>query len=309
MKKARFLAIFFLFCCSYTFITLEAALFDHLTPPQGKDSGHSIPGIDYIYMINLDIRPEKFQKSLQQLKPYNITPYRFSAVYGKLLSSEVFEDIMLKYQPWMKKMEAVEYNKKTASFVKVKKMEKTGAPYACIHMTPGYAGSFLSHLSLLKDGLDSGYETIWILEDDIQVVKDPNSLSSLIKELDILVPDWDVLFTDSGMQKTLNQNTLKYHRRPDMPYISPNSFNYRRRQINKTFSWEGPRYGTQSYIVRKSGMKKILDYFQENGLFLVYDVEFMYLPINAIRLNSPVVTDMLETVSDSAPTKKLHAKK
>lgn len=30
----------------------------------------------------------------------------------------------------------------------------------------------LSHLSVLKDALDSGYETIWVMEDDIHIIQD-----------------------------------------------------------------------------------------------------------------------------------------
>jgi hypothetical protein len=58
-----------LFICLFIW-TLEASLEDHFKPIGPKSDGHSMEHIDYIYMINLDQRPEKYQMSIDRLTPY-----------------------------------------------------------------------------------------------------------------------------------------------------------------------------------------------------------------------------------------------
>ena len=77
----RFILCFLLIACA-----LDAALEDHFKKIIDKTSGHQIRNIDFIYMINLDERPEKFQTCIERLAPYEIDPYRFSAVNGWRLS-------------------------------------------------------------------------------------------------------------------------------------------------------------------------------------------------------------------------------
>ena len=48
-------------------------------------------------MINLDQRPEKWQRSIEQLACYDIYPQRFSAVNGWELSLESINDVGVKY--------------------------------------------------------------------------------------------------------------------------------------------------------------------------------------------------------------------
>ena len=50
--------------------------------------------------------------------------------------------------------------------------------------------------------LGIGYETIWVMEDDIEVLMDPEMISELIDELDALVGKkrWDVFFTDQDIR-------------------------------------------------------------------------------------------------------------
>src|SRR5207237_6605093 len=77
-------------------------------------------------------------------------------------------------------------------------MAEGGKTYFVHCMALGAIGCSLSHISVLQDAYDSGYETIWVMEDDVEVLDDPHRLSDLVSELDTLVgPDrWDVLFTD-----------------------------------------------------------------------------------------------------------------
>ena len=87
-------------------------------------------------------------------------------------------------------------------------MSVPGRTYFAHHMSQGAIGCVLSHLSVLQDAIDSGYKTIWVMEDDVEVVQDPRTLSGLIAALDGSGKEkWDILFTD---QDTV-QNTTGQH--------------------------------------------------------------------------------------------------
>jgi GR25 family glycosyltransferase involved in LPS biosynthesis len=58
--------------------------------------------IDYIYVINLDERPEKWRATVMELAPYGIVPERFSAVNGWKLSPQKIREMILKFLPEMK---------------------------------------------------------------------------------------------------------------------------------------------------------------------------------------------------------------
>jgi hypothetical protein len=75
----------FLFVPLLATFLLCADLEDHLKKVDRSASiatESSLRNIDFIYMINLDQRPEKWKLSVDQLAPYGITPCRFSAVNG-----------------------------------------------------------------------------------------------------------------------------------------------------------------------------------------------------------------------------------
>ncbi len=57
--------------------------------------------IDFIYVLNLDQRPEKFEHTVQQLAPWGITPYRFSAVNGWELTLDTVTAVGVKYKKSM----------------------------------------------------------------------------------------------------------------------------------------------------------------------------------------------------------------
>src|ERR1700722_10107937 len=57
-----------------------------------------IKGIDFIYLINLDKRADRLENSLEQLSQYDITPHRFSAIYGKDLTNETLLEISMRYK-------------------------------------------------------------------------------------------------------------------------------------------------------------------------------------------------------------------
>jgi GR25 family glycosyltransferase involved in LPS biosynthesis len=263
----------------------------------------TIKNIDFIYMINLDQRPEKYAQSMDEFAPFGITPYRFSAVNGWEMSIDDINQVGIKYEPWMKNdlmgtYYLPENNGQPADEI----LHVEGKNYFCHCMSRGAIGIVLSHMSILKDAYDSGYETIWVMEDDIEVLKDPHLLSNYIEKLDQLIgrKNWDFLFTD---QDTKNRNgdyvpCLGYAYKPDFDPGDPYKF-IERRDISPDFRYIGARYGAYSMIVTRSGMKKMLD-FLENGIFLPYDMEFI-MPdnIRMYNIREDVVSTYINAFSDN----------
>ncbi len=286
----RFIFIFLL----HTF--LFAGIEDHLKSLPNKSSAYSMRGIDFIYLINLDQRPEKLRLCLDQLTPFQIYPYRFSAVNGWELSLAQINDIGVKYSPEMVGgLLSTCYHTFEPSH---EVMEHFGQNYFSHCLARGPMGIALSHISVLKDALDSGYETIWVMEDDIYVIQDPRILPSIIEKLDDQVGkgNWDILFTDRDMLNASGAYITTYWAgtRPD--YKSDNNFAIKQ-MISPDFYQIGARSGAHSMIIRRSGIKKLLQYFKAHQIFLPYDMEFI-LP-RGIKLFT-VVDDIVSNLPGSA---------
>ena len=265
--------------------------------------------IDFIYMINLDERPQKYALSKQYLEKYGINPYRFSAVNGWTLSLEAINDVGVKYQPGMTPLLATTYpdlgegGKKVQSHEYMKPGEKTYFVH-CIAL--GAIGCSLSHISILQDAYDSGYETIWVMEDDIEVLEDPHRLSDLIDELDVLVgyDNWDMLFTDRDYRTGVGQYLPAYGaaKRPDMDCSPQHRYSdpfTKTIQVNDHFRKVAARFGTASMIIRRSGIIKLLEFWKTRNIYLPCDLENYLAPgIQRYGLTFDLVTNMLGSLSD-----------
>lgn len=302
--------IWILFLCSFLFADLE----DHLKPALNKEDGyHSMPGIDFIYIINLDQRPEKWNMSASQLRQFGIEPYRFSAVNGWELSLEDINDVGLKYTPYM-------HGGIMGTSYLTENMEPThgmievyGQAYFCHCMARGTIGICLSHLSVLNDAYNAGYETVWIMEDDIEVMRDPRIISETIENLDSIVgkENWDILFTDRDIrdQNGHHKATIWAARRPDYELFS-NEHNFAENTtISKDFRKIGARYGATSMIVRRSGMKKLLQFYKTHDIFLPYDLDFI-LPrsIKLYTVQDDIVSNLAKALSDNGGANYLNKK-
>jgi hypothetical protein len=64
-------------------------------------------------------------------------------------------------------------------------------------------------------------------------------------------------------------------------------------------------------IIRRSGMKKLLDYFETYKVYFPYDIDYFYVPgINLFALNRDIVTNIVGGESDNGgPTYLDKAKK
>lgn len=276
---------------------LSAGVENYFQKITNKSGNHRMRNIDFIYMINLDERPEKFAASQKQLAPYGVQPYRFSAVNGWKLTIDALNDLGVKYEAGMPKdLWGTSYADGTPQH---EVMNVIGKTYFCHCMTRGAIGIVLSHLSILQDAYDSGYQTIWVMEDDVEVIRDPNILPNLIDELDAFVgPDrWDILFTDRDTKNKQGAYVpcMGFARKPNFHPPRTARFSLRK-TISPNFRKIGARYGAYSMIVRRSGMKKLLDFIKTHKVFLPYDMEF-YLPLD-VRMYT-VVSDVVSTLPDA----------
>lgn len=301
MKRNRYFLVGFVFLVSVGF----SALTDHFKTIDSHSNRHSIRKIDFIYMINLDQRPEKWEESLAKLMPYGIEPYRFSAVNGWELSLEDINDVGLKFKKGMKAggLGNCYYRDATGAIYHThEEINKEGQVYFTYGMARGTIGIILSHLSILQDAYNQNYETIWIMEDDIEIVQDPRILSDLIEELDRTVGKkyWDVLFTDRDT-RTANGEYVQCGSaapRPDLIHLDPSRFKLKM-DLGK-FRKIGARYGAYSMILRRSGIKKILDFYKKHPIFLPYDLDY-YLAENIAlyTVNEDIVRHRLDALSDN----------
>ena len=285
-------------------LSIQAFSFSGVSPeayfkkPLNKEGNHRFGKIDFIYMINLDQRPEKFTRSLQQLALYGIEPYRFSAVNGWELSIEAIQDVGIQYYPGV-----VLDRFGTRYFLDQQGEEQSehgqqwGIPttYFSHCMTRGAIGIVLSHLSVLQDAYDSGYEMIWVMEDDIEVKAHLSLLSELIDQLDRLAGEdgWDILFTDPDTKNGLGTYVPcdSYAWRPNYTPANVERFALRI-DLSSDLKRVGSRYGAYSMIVRRSGMEKILEFLKTYSIFLPFDMEFTQP--DDIRLYS-VTRDVVST--------------
>lgn len=242
-----------------------------------EEEKFQIQNIDFIYLINLDRRPQRLERCLGQFAPYQIKPHRVAGINGWALGQDTFDDIAMIVEPSMEYDQPVQIsfqpgNFPSTSFTKVLPGQR------CLHsQAPGGGmGGCLAHLSILEDGYRSGFETIWILEDDFTINGNPHDLTGLIRELDELVgkDGWDILYTDDDDYYTAENVRAncgsQYWLRPGMPMTERL---IERTAFGENFFKIGGRTQAHSYIVRRSGMKKILDFIKKNRLFFPFDTE------------------------------------
>ncbi len=251
---------------------------DYFKPVVEKKGTGGVAGVDFIYLINLDERPEKLASVLTQLAPYGIEPCRFSAVNGWNLDLETINELGVQYETWMEGGAwASGYPLDGNKTVEHEIVGIPGKTYFCHCMPLGSIGCALSHSSVLQDALDSAYETIWIMEDDIEVVQNPHLVSSLIEELDQLVgkDGWDVLFTDPDTKNTegFHVPCHSYAWRPNYKPLDTVRFGLKR-DVGERLRQIGARYGSYSMILRRSGIRKILNFLKCYQIFLPYDMEY-----------------------------------
>lgn len=275
----------------------------NLKPAPNKEIYCQIFGIDFIYMINLDKRPEKWNLTKQEFERYGIKPYRFSAVNGWELTYEAVQDVGFVYRQGMTPLMAQKFVQIEGKIIESPEyIMKYGQVYYGFGASLGVIGVSLSHLSILYDAYLSGFETIWVVEDDVVIHENPHRLTDLIRQLDKCVGTngWDVLYTDidcyveaTGLAKRPDMNCSEVWR--NSPKFTDKS------KIHPLFKKAPCRYGAYSMIVRRSGMKKILDYYMKSKIYQPYDLEIHFVnDIKKYGLTFDMVTSPKEAISDNA---------
>ena len=306
MLKFKFAKYLFFLGCFLN--SIQCTIEKHFKKITDKADIHTMRNIDFIYVINLDERPEKWQRTYEQLAPYGIIPYRFSAVNGWKLSLETLNKVGLKFKPHMKAKTPVGLMgtsyKLDGNFQPHHEIiTQYNQTYFAHSMSRGAIGIVLSHLSILQDAFDAGYKTIWVMEDDIEVAADPREISHLIDKLDTLVgkENWDILFTD----KDTRSNNGEYVPAAGMaprPNFTPKSTDqyYVRKEVSEDFIQIGARFGAYSMIIRRSGIEKILNFIKAHKIFLPYDLDY-YLPegIKIYTTKNGIVRSLLNAPSDN----------
>lgn len=274
-------------------------------PAKNKSKEHTMDEIDQIYMINLDERPEKFAATVQNLQAHGISPCRFSAVNGWKLPTEVLNKIGVQYVGGMSSETFMGTTYRSIDGQEYKSNEciqEEGVCYFSLGMSRGAIGIVLSHLSVLNDAYKSGYNTIWVMEDDVEVMEDPGQISDVIWKMDLLEENWDILFTDTDTKDSKGNHIAcrSIAARPNLNIEPLSSFLKRFYRINEDYSRIGMRYGAYSMIIRRSGMKKILDYFKTYQVFLPYDMDFWLIPdLRMYSCNKDIVSHKAGSLSDN----------
>ncbi len=284
---------------------LSAGIEDHYRKLEFKLGSVGPDNIDYVYMINLDQRPERWEKCLKKLSHFGIVPERFSGIYGWTLSLAALNEMSLKFEYGMWTGNEAVMHFPPGGDGSPQMIFLAGASYGTAVFSgwtvKGTIGCSLSHFSVLYDALISGYQTIWVMEDDIDILKDPNVLSSLVEELYSLDPKWDLLYTDYDcvmMDKTKSiEAQIPWMWRPDMPFF--NLAQLFGKEPLGSFFRIGSRMRAHSIIYSRSGIEKILAFYQEHGNFLPYDNEVAMIPEIRMYVVRDSVVSVQEEYSDT----------
>ena len=145
------------------------------------------------------------------------------------------------------------------------------------------------------------------MEDDVVVLQDPNIISDLIDKLDALVGkgNWDVLFTDEDIRGGDGKHVPAYGaaKRPDMDCSTGARYCERftaKKEISPDFRLIAARFGAHTMIIRRCGIKKLLDFALKHKIFLPYDMDNYLDPdLRRYSVTSDVVANLVGSLSDN----------
>lgn len=139
---------------------------------------------DKIFIINLDNRPEKWEKCLENLKKHDIKNYeRFSAI-----------------RPQISQVPVTYYNKLVFGHF------KDDPKYIC-----GAVGCKMSHHTVIKMAKERNYKKILILEDDFEFAENLDSVLADHEKLIRNLP-WDMLYFGGNHLTTLHHVNKNLYR-------------------------------------------------------------------------------------------------
>ena len=263
-----FLIFFFQSLPAYLYRS-ETEIVKHLRPIEISEHKSGIDLIDCIYVINLDIKPDRWKYAEHVFNKHGIKINRVNAVNGWLLSESTKKEIC--------------------------------GPYpVCRGPRAGGLGCLLSHLSALKDSLQRGYNCIWICEDDVEFIRDPKSIPHLLSKLNNIDPNWDIFYTDLT-HKTEMGYILPFFvdPRPDQE-IFPLSYYQENFLASDDIMRIRARHGTHSMVFSARGIQKVLEYYSHVYFWGAYDIDIHYIP--GLRQYCPVLDIAVNRIGSESNT-------
>jgi GR25 family glycosyltransferase involved in LPS biosynthesis len=242
-----FLFLTFTLPISATTTFEETPTVAHLRQAELTELSSGIELVDCIYVINLEKRPEKWERVDTLLRQDGIFANRFNAIDGWAIPKSVQKEL--------------------------------AGPYP-VRMLPGEIGCLLSHISVIKDALDRNFNVVWIFEDDFECVEPARAMVPLIKQISEIDPNWDILYTDvdSKNSEGIPSLALGSDYRPDRKFIHPDEYYLARTSISKDLMQIRQRYGMYSFLVSRKGLQKIYHYFSHVYLWTAVDIDIHYIP-------------------------------
>ena len=191
-----------------------------------RKAKHNMAKIDFIYIIT-NKRCHRFDDLMRSFKKYNVTPYRFTSFGKKDLTSDLMFRTCVRGCRKFGQLTANKLVYTSGEFkFATRKMCSNESGYVNRGMSQRQLARSLSHISIIKDALDSGYENIWIMDSGTQLRCDPIILSQYISAANTEIPGWTTLYTDFG-QRNLDDNIVPVNRfyfRPDFQFLDPDQY-------------------------------------------------------------------------------------
>ena len=156
-----------------------------LKPLELTENKSGLDGINCIYVINLDKRHQRWERTKKNFNDQGLFPNRVSAINGWNIPIE--DQVLL-------------------------------ADNSSQLLSGGALGCLLTHISVYQDAVNRGFETVWICEDDVEFKGKAEEIPDLIKKLTALDPDWDLFYTDYSTKGLDIQN----YRPQQAPYNACN---------------------------------------------------------------------------------------
>jgi GR25 family glycosyltransferase involved in LPS biosynthesis len=246
----------------------ETPIVKYLKKIDLSEKNSNLDLIDCIYIINLDERPEKWQRMKELFDKEGLKVNRVAAINGWKIPKAIQKELIGHYHKQIR---------------------------------PGVIGCFLSHISAIKDAYERGFNTVWILEDDVEFLENVRQLSDLLLQLFKIDPEWDLFYTDIDSKDAKGNyvRSLGSNFRPDQK-ARPLRYYTQRTLISKDIMKIRQRFGMYSVFYSRKGMKKILDYATHVYLWIGFDIDIHYVPnIQQYSVTRDIVSIHSREISDT----------
>jgi GR25 family glycosyltransferase involved in LPS biosynthesis len=154
-------------------------------------------------------------------------------------------------------------------------------------ISPYLLTQYLSHLSIYKYCIKNNLNKVLIIENHAEVVGDLKDLEKIVTKVSQIADSWDIIYTDIDWHDSNTGNPII----PVLAHIPQN-----REKIDNDISKIRIRYGTASFVISKTGMKKILKYFSYKHPKLPYDQILFKIPtLKIYGSNFDIITNRYTT--------------